>query len=172
MPLNGLRGIIFLAIVLPVSAFAAREKACVTTGEALQKLNKDICISAHIYDEVELPDGTRFLDACSPETPDDQCPFTFISYRQDRNEVGDLRRFRDLDVQVRGVIQAMRGRTAMVISHSRQFTGGPPKFRPNPRLARGFTAEQDRPPIADPNLRRQGSGRSFMNRNDRESLPR
>ena len=41
----------------------------------------------------------------------------------------------------------------MVLSHARQFYGGPPKFKPNPLLARGFNAEQERPPVNDPNLR-------------------
>jgi hypothetical protein len=59
----------------------------------------------------------------------------------------------------------------MVVSHARQFYGGPPKFKPNPKLARGFTADESRPPIHDPNLRSQGGGRSFMNSRDRETLP-
>jgi hypothetical protein len=39
------------------------------------------------------------------------------------------------------------------------------------RLARGFDAAEDRPPIADPNLRRRGRGRAFMNRLDQEKMP-
>jgi hypothetical protein len=169
---NPVRGSLLIASVASISLISlAASKPCVSTDQAAKLLNKDVCISAHVYDEVELPDGTRFLNVCSPDTPDERCPFTLVSLRQDRSDVGDLRKFRDLDVQVRGIIQSMRGRTGMLVSHARQFNGGPPKFRPNPRLARGFSAEQERPPIADPNLRRQGGGRSFMNRNDRESLP-
>jgi hypothetical protein len=129
-------------------------------------LNKDICISAHIYDVVELGDGTRFLDVCSPETPDEKCRFTVISLPEDRAEVGELKRFRDQDVQIRGIVQPMRGRAGMVLSHARQFYGGPPKFKPNPMLARGFDAEESRPPVNDPNLRSQGGRRSFMNTRD------
>jgi hypothetical protein len=58
----------------------------------------------------------------------------------------------------------------MVLSHARQFYGGPPKFKPNPLLARGFTADQERPPIADPNLRPQGGRRAFMNTKDQETV--
>jgi hypothetical protein len=76
-----------------------------------------------------------------------------------------------MSVQVRGMVQPMHGRAGMVLSHARQFNGGPPKFRPNPRLARGFNAEQNRPPVNDPNLRSQGSGRAFMNTRDQESRP-
>ncbi len=32
-------------------------------------VDKDVCITAHVYDVVELADGTRFLDICTPATP-------------------------------------------------------------------------------------------------------
>ena len=119
-------------------------------------VNKNVCVSAHVYDVVELPDGTRFLDVCTPETPDDKCRFTVVSLWEDRDEVGELKRYRDMDVRVRGIVQPMHGRAGMVLSHSRQFYGGPPKFKPNPLLARGFNADVSRPPVNDPNLRSQG----------------
>lgn len=158
-------------LLAPVQALAGKAKPCVTAEQAAQMLNKDICISAHIYDVVELSDGTRFLDVCSPETPDDKCRFTIVSFSEDREEVGELKQYRDMNVQVRGMVQPMHGRAGMVLSHARQFYGGPPKFRPNPMLARGFNAEQDRPPVNDPNLRPQGGHRSFMNTRDQEKMP-
>lgn len=151
--------------------FAVKPRPCVAPEQAGQFLNKDICISAHVFDVVELPNGLRFLDVCAPEVPDDACRFTIMSLKEDRETVGELARYRDSDVQIRGVVTAMHGRAGILLSHSRQFSGGPPKFRPNPRLARGFTAEQDKAPLPDPNLRRQGRGRSFMNRLDQEKVP-
>jgi len=150
-------------------AFAGKPNPCVSTDQAAHMLNKDICISAHIYEVVELSNGMRFLDVCSPETPDERCAFTVISLPEDRPEVGELTRYRDTDVQIRGIVQPMHGRAGMVLSHARQFHGGPPKFRPNPLLARGFDAEQSRPPVNDPNLRSQGARRSFMNTRDQET---
>jgi hypothetical protein len=134
-------------------------------------LNKDVCISAHVYDVVQLPDGTRFLDICTPQTTDDACRFTVISLWEDHEEVGELSKFQNADVQIRGIVQSMHGRAGMVLSHARQFYGGPPKFRPNPKLARGFSADQSRPPVSDPNLRSQGIGRAFMNTRDQETRP-
>jgi hypothetical protein len=134
-------------------------------------VNKDVCITAHVYDVVELPDGTRFLDICRPETPDERCGFTIVSFWEDREVVGELRKYRDMNVRVRGIVRPMHGRAGMVVSHARQFDGGPPRFKPNPMLARGFGGEQERPPIADPNLRTQGGHRGFMNTRDREALP-
>lgn len=174
MHLRALRG--FFPIVLTIwalpSSFAARPKPCLTADEASKLVNKDVCISAHIYDVVELPDGTRFLDVCTPETPDERCRFTIVSFWDDRNEVGELHKYRDMNVQVRGIVRPMHGRAGMVLSHARQFYGGPPRFKPNPRLARGFSGETERPPVADPNLRTQGGRRAFMNSKERESLPR
>ena len=160
-----------LLLLSPGLAFAAKPKPCVTADEATKLVNKDVCISAHVYEVVELPDGTRFLDICAPEVPDDQCRFTIISLREDREDVGELLKYRDMNVQVRGIVQPMHGRAGLVVSHSRQFYGGPPKFKPNPKLARGFNAEQSRPPVNDPNLHAQGGRRAFMNSRDRESAP-
>ncbi len=159
------------ALCAPALVFAAKPKPCVPADQASQMLNKDICVSAHIYDVVQLPDGTRFLDVCSPQTPDDKCRFTVVSLWEDRDTVGELKKYRDMDVQVRGLVQPMHGRAGMVLSHARQFYGGPPKFKPNPLLAHGFSAEESRPPVHDPNLRSQGGRRAFMNTRDQETLP-
>jgi len=158
-----------LVCALP-GAFAGTLKKCVSADQAVQMLNKDVCVSAHIYDVVELPDGTRFLDVCTPETPDEKCRFTVVSLWEDHDAVGELKNYRDLDVQVRGIVQPMHGRACLVLSHARQFHGGPPKFKPNPRLARGFNGEVSRPPVSDPNLRAQGGGRTFMNSRDQENV--
>lgn len=152
-------------------AFAGKPKACVSADQAAQMLHKDVCIAAHVYEVVELPDGTRFLDVCSPETPDEGCRFTIVSLWADRETVGELRKYRDADIQMRGTVERLHGRAGMLLSHARQFYGGPPKFRPNPKLARGFTAEEARPAVGDPNLRRQGQGRAFMNSREKETLP-
>jgi hypothetical protein len=168
MPLHRLRWLVLLALVAHVQAFAG-QKACVTAEEASKLLNKDVCVSAHVYDVVQLPDGTRFLDVCTPQTPDEACRFTIMSLWEDRDDVGELRKYRDMNVQVRGIVRPMHGRAGMVLSHARQFYGGPPKFKPNPKLMRGFSAEQSRPAINDPNLRSQGVGRAFMNTRDRET---
>jgi hypothetical protein len=134
-------------------------------------LNKDICISAHVYDLVQLSDGTRFLDVCPPQTPDAKCRFTVVSLPEDRNTVGELTKYRDMNVQIRGIVQPMHGRAGIILSHARQFNGGPPKFRPNPLLARGFDAGESHPPVNDPNLRAQGGRRAFMNTKDQEPAP-
>lgn len=145
-------------------------KPCVKAEEAAKMPNKDVCVSAHVYDVVEQPDGTRYLDVCSPQTPDEACRFTIISLREDRGEVGELRKYRDMNVEVRGLVRPMHGRAGMVLSHVRQFSGGPPKFKPNPKLVRGFDAEQGRPAVNDPNLRSQGGGRAFMNTREQEPI--
>lgn len=166
-----MKRLLLSVLLCPVAAFAAHPKACIPVDEAAQLANKDVCIEAHVYDVVELPDGTRFLDVCTPDTPDQKCRFTIVSLREDREEVGELRKFRDASVHVRGVVQPMHGRSGMVLSHVRQFYGGPPKFKPNPKLLHGFSGEQSKPPIADPNLRPHGGHRAFMNSRDQESLP-
>jgi len=101
--------IVQFAAVSSAMAFAGTPKACVTADEATKLLNKDICISAHIYDVVELPDGTRYLDVCTPDTPDERCRFTVVSLWEDRDEVGELRKYRDMDVRIRGIVRPCTG---------------------------------------------------------------
>jgi hypothetical protein len=165
-----MRRLSLFLFLLPLQVFAAHSKPCITVAQAATLSNKDICIQAHIYAIVELPNGTRFLDVCPPDTPDAQCQFTIISLSEDRDQVGELRQYRDADVHLRGTVQSMHGRSGIMLSHARQFSGGPPKFRPNPKLLRGFTGDQSTPPIPDPNLRPQGAHRAFMNSRDQESL--
>ena len=153
------------------SAYAGGPKTCVNADEASKTTNKDVCITAYIYEVVQLPDGTRFLDVCPPDVPDEGCHFTIMSLPEDRREVGELTRYRNTNVRIRGTVRAMHGRFGMLLSHSRQFYGGPPKFRPNPKLLRGFDAEQDRRPVSDPNLRAHGGRRAFMNQLDRATRP-
>ena len=161
--------LVFATFGAPGLVFAGGAKQCVPADQATKLLNKDVCVSAHIYDVVQLSDGTRFLDVCSPETLDADCRFTIVSRWEDRENVGELNKYRNQNVQVRGIVRPMHGRAGMVLSHARQFYGGPPKFKPNPLLARGFSAEESRPPIRDPNLRAQGGRRAFMNSRDQET---
>jgi hypothetical protein len=171
MPLRPTHWLVLFALAAPVAALAAAPKPCLNAEQASKLLKKDVCVTAHIYDVVQVADGTRFLDVCTPQTPDDACRFTIVSLREDREEVGELSKYRDMDVEVRGIVQPMHGRAGIVLSHARQFSGGPPKFKPNPRLVRGFSADQSRPPINDPDLRAQGAGRAFMNTRDQETRP-
>jgi hypothetical protein len=171
MPLRPTHWLVLFALAAPVAALAAAPKPCLNAEQASKLLKKDVCVTAHIYDVVQVADGTRFLDVCTPQTPDDACRFTIVSLREDREEVGELSKYRDMDVEVRGIVQPMHGRAGIVLSHARQFSGGPPKFKPNPGLVRGFSADQSRPPINDPGLRSQGAGRAFMKTRDQETRP-
>jgi len=171
MPLPRWRWLMLLLVVAPIPVFAAALKPCVTADQAAKLVNKNVCVTAYVYDVVKLPDGTRFLDVCTPQTSDDDCRFTIVSLWEDHDEVGELGKYRNLSVQIRGIVRPMHGRAGMVLSHVRQFSGGPPKFKANPRLARGFNAEQSRPPVNDPNLRSQGGRRAFMNTRDQETRP-
>lgn len=132
-----LRLALILLSLVPGAAFARKPKACLPPAQAEQKPNKDVCVAVHVYDMVELPDGTRFLDVCSPNTPDDRCWFTIVSLWNDRAQVGSLLQYRDANIQIRGIVRPMCGRWGMEPSHVRQLYG-PPKFRPNPRLTNGF----------------------------------
>lgn len=165
----------WFAVLEPTHLLAGGGKnapiSCVTVAEAALHPNAEVCVSAHVYSVVELKDGTRFLDVCALDLPDEDCRFLVMSLIEDRDEVGPLRGYRDADVKIRGIVRPMHGRMGIVLSHARQFSGGPEKFRPNPKLLKGFNAQSGRMPVRDPNLSPSGRERSFMNRQDKETLP-
>lgn len=128
----------------------------------------DVCVAAHVYQVIQLSDGTRFLDVCPSSIPDADCRFILLSMPADREEVGDLRRLSGADIKLRGTLRPMNGRFGIYLTHARQLEGGPEKFRPNPRLLRDFDPESDRLAVQDPNLRASGHRRSFMNKTLKE----
>jgi hypothetical protein len=94
------------------------QKSCVNPEDAAKLVNKHVCIDVHVYDAVELADGTRFLDECAPDTPDENCGL-IVSLRVDREEVGALREFRDADVDMGGIVRPMHGRSRMEAANCR-----------------------------------------------------
>ena len=131
----------------------AAPKSCIPPESAAKHVGKDICVEGHVYDVVELSDGTRFLDLCSPATADDACRFTVVSPGADRNEVGDLSRYRDQEIRIRGIVRPFNSHTEIVLSRVRQFHDGSEKFLPNPALLKGFSAESSATAFKDPAIR-------------------
>jgi len=57
-----------LALILllcALIAFAVHPQSCVNPEDTAKLVNKHVCIDVHVYDVVELADGTRFLDVCA-----------------------------------------------------------------------------------------------------------
>ena len=150
-----------LLLLCTCAAYAARP--CISPDEAADHPEKDICVSAHVYDVVESPDGTRYLDVCKPGSTDAACRFTVISLPMDRKDVGELENYREQDIHIRGVVHVMHGQSTIVLSHARQFRDGAEKFRANPALLAGFSAESSRTAFRDPALsaRRHKSDTAF-----------
>jgi hypothetical protein len=109
-----------------------------------------------VYDVIDLADGTRFLDVCSPETSDEACHFTIISLRQDREDVGSLQDLRGRQIEIRGVVHSFSGRAGIILSAARQLHGGAEKFRPNPALIKGFSAADGKSAFDDPAFKSGG----------------
>ena len=152
--------LIFVATTMPA---LASPKGCIAPESTRDYLNKDVCVNAHVYEVIELSDGTRFLDLCSPETPDDKCRFSIVSLNADRKDVGDLARYRQQDIQIRGIIRPFNFRTQIILSREQQFHGGSEKFRTNPALLKGFSAEDSHTAFSDPATRASHHKSSFSN---------
>jgi hypothetical protein len=140
------------SVLLGSPAVHASTHVCHPVADVARYTGKDVCISAHIYDVAQLADGTRFLDACSPETSDADCHFTIASLPQDRRAAGDLSSLRGQDIQMRGVVHSVNDRSLIYLSDARQLHGGAEKFRPNPALLSGFSAEREKGPVHAPSL--------------------
>jgi hypothetical protein len=153
----------FLLLPLLWHTFLAHAATpCYSPDEALTHANKDICIFAHVYDVVEMADGTRFLDVCKPDLPDDLCRFTIVTRNADRKSVGSLASYRDKDITIRGTVHVSDMQGVLLLNDARQFHGGKEKFEPNPALLRGFSAEDGRTAFNDPSLKGGGRHRSIF----------
>jgi hypothetical protein len=138
-----------------LTAFGA-SRPCYEFLDASRHLNRDVCIRAHVYDVVELADGTRFLDVCSPETADAACHFTIVSLSQDRKDVGSLDSLRSQQIEIRGTVHSFADRAGIILSNQRQLHGGAEKFHPNPALMKGFSAADGKSAFDDPAFRSGG----------------
>jgi hypothetical protein len=147
---SALVSVLFCLVMLTApAALCAKDRPCVTPADALKHINKDVCVAAHVYNVVELSDGTRFLDVCSSDTTDEQCRFSIVSRAEDRPDVGDLTALREQDIHIRGTVRPFAGRSEIVLSNVRQLHGGAEKFRPNPALISGFSADRAKPGFND-----------------------
>ena len=54
MALRRLRWLVLLALAAPLPAFAGAQKPCVTAEEASKLIHKDVCVTAYVYDVVQL----------------------------------------------------------------------------------------------------------------------
>jgi len=147
---------LFLLFLLTASSAAFASRTCLTPDQALEHPEKDVCVSAHVYNVVESSDGVRYLDVCKPEVADTDCHFTVISLPMDRKEVGDLASYRDQEIHIRGIVHVTHGQSILVLSHARQFKDGAEKFRPNPALLAGFSAESGKTAFKDPAMTAHG----------------
>ena len=136
--------------LLVATACLAASRPCYPPEEAAAHTEKEICLAAHVFEVVESADGTRYLDVCRPDVPDEGCRFTVVSMAADRREVGSLGSLRDQDVHLRGTVHALHGQAIMLLSNARQLHDGPEKFRPNPALLSGFSAGNEATAFRDP----------------------
>ncbi|MES2222104.1 MAG: hypothetical protein V4587_14200 [Acidobacteriota bacterium] len=128
-------------VFLLFCSVAIAKRACISPDQALQRLHKNVCVEAHVYRVVDASDGIRFLDVCSPQTSDSDCHFFILSSTEDKKTVGDLDQLVGQTIQIRGKVLPIQGRADMILSSKEQLHGGKPKFHPNPKLIKSFSAE-------------------------------
>ena len=157
---------VLLCAILIVVQAAHAEPRCYTPATAARHPHRKLCVKAHVYREIQLPDGTRILDVCSPRIAAADCHFAFVALDRNRSKVGGLQQFIGKEVEVQGKVRPINGRAEILLSSARQLHIAEPdrhrkeearvhhsRFHPNPELLKGFNATQDRMPIADPAFR-------------------
>ena len=147
-----------LSALMPAAIAHARTPACSPADDARLHSSEDICLQAHVFDIVTVAGGTRFLDLCSPDTSDDACHVSVVSYAKDRKQVGDIEAVRGKDISIRGALQNYNGHYVLVLNDERQLRGGAAHFTPDPRLLRSTSAEsgEDKSPELRVNFHHRG----------------
>jgi hypothetical protein len=148
--------IVCVCMLTFASAATASPASCITPEATSTAINKDVCVRAHVYNIVQLRSGTRFLDVCSPDTPNSSCRFAIISLLEDSGDVGPLDNLRDTDIEIRGRVRNFSDHREILLTHVRQLHGGPEKFRPNPQLLQHYSASEHSLAFRDPNMRSGG----------------
>ncbi len=136
----------YLPIALTIFAtlmpsFAWAKNSCIPADHALQHINKNICVVAHVYRVVDASDGIHFIDVCSPETSDSDCHFFILSLSRDEKSIGDIQALVNQTIHISGTVHTIQGRAEIVLSSEQQLHGGKEKFHPNPQLLKSFSAE-------------------------------
>jgi hypothetical protein len=146
-----------LAGIFAATPLFAATINCIVPSQTVNAINKDVCVSAHVYNVVKLRTGTRFLDVCSPQTPNAECRFTIISMAEDSRDVGPLDSLIGTDISIRGHVRNFSDHREIALTHIRQLHGGPEKFRPNPALLQRYSASEHSLAFRDPNARGGGN---------------
>jgi hypothetical protein len=133
--------LVLTSLLLPALPGAAKSMHCIAPNETLRHLNKNVCVTAHVYTVVHAAEDTRFLDVCSPQTSDADCHFTIVSFHGDQNTVGDLSSLQNKNIEIRGTVRAFEGRAEIVLNTPKQLRGGNERFIANPQLLESFSAE-------------------------------
>lgn len=136
---------------IPCSAKTKKTKPCIAPDQTAQHVDKDVCVTAHVYTVVSAAQDTHFLDVCSPQTSDANCHFTIVSLHADQKDVGDLSSLVNQNIQIRGTVRSFEGRQEIVLNRRQQLHGGKEKFKANPRLIQSFSAENGRKAVSDKN---------------------
>ncbi len=153
-----------LATGLP--AHAARR--CYSAATAVKHPHRKLCVKAHVYREINLDDGTRILDICSPRSSASRCRFAFVSLSQNRAAVGSLEKYVGKEIEVRGEVSPVHNRAEILLKSAKQVRVAArrrrshrkeesrvrhKRFHPNPELLKSFNASRDRMPIRAPAFR-------------------
>lgn len=162
-------GLLFAGMLLSFLQYGYAARRCYSLAQAPHHLHHKTCIKAHIYREINLDDGTRILDLCGPQDTG-SCTFALVSLDRDRKSVGDLRQYIGEEIDARGVVEPIRGRTEIVLRKANQLQDvNPPdisesnpahksrvksdRFHANPELLKSFNADQKQMAIKDPAFR-------------------
>jgi hypothetical protein len=131
---------VFLFALATLPPTFASKRACIQPEDALKHINKDICVTAHVYRVVDAAEGIHFLDVCSPETSDADCHFFILSPSRDEKSIAYLKSLSGKNIQIRGTVHTIQGHAEMVLSSERQLHDGKEPFHPNPQLLKKFSA--------------------------------
>ena len=165
------RSLAAIVLCTPTLVFAAKPRPCVTADQAAQMLNKDICVSAHIYDVVSFPtaqasstSARRRPPTSDAASPSSAWPRTAAKSANSANTATRMCRFEALSVPCAA---APAWYSAMPASSTAaRRNSGPIPCSPTASCGAG-AASHSRSRPASP-----GGRRAFMNTQDRELLPR
>jgi hypothetical protein len=151
------------AFLTILAAAGTADAACVKFTEAPKHLGQDQCVTGKVVAVNQGDSGTFFVNFCEDYRA---CPFTVVVFRDDLEDVGDVRALQGKTMEIHGRIQEYEGRPEIILKNIRQLRGEAAKIPPIPK---NFDVQR-RGSFSAGNIRSRRSGSSRTS--SRRTAPR
>ena len=110
--------LLFVMVMFPALPLLAAQDQCIPYESAPQYIGKKVCVKGTLLRVSMLRSGTMYLNFCKDYH---HCPFTVVVYRNDAQDIGDLRPLEGKEIRIEGKIRQYKGQAEIVMREFKQL---------------------------------------------------